>query len=141
MFLKLFRSICLDVGAGQPSPAPAGQVKPGRSRSLDGLLDGPEVKEQLAAAAAGSPLKAQNGWTMTEYTTPSHPQATQSCDELDTKRSLSSSSSGSTSAEDDRTDVTSTDEKSSVHSESSESKRKRNFMDRCVNRMRSLIRI
>ncbi|XP_074031634.1 uncharacterized protein [Leptinotarsa decemlineata] len=103
-------------------PAP-----PNRSRSLDGLLD------------AGEAIQAASEATKSEQV-PSPQTATKSCDNIDkdfrddyeTESYLSSKSRVS----DDSSEL----DKCSVYSSSSESKRKRNFMDRCVNKVRSMIK-
>ncbi|KAJ8940839.1 hypothetical protein NQ318_005285 [Aromia moschata] len=102
---------------------------PNRSRSLDGLLDA----EPIAAATKA---------TTDEQTTS---QTTKSCDDLD--KEIGEENDAQTEATnlskprshsmDDRLDCTvdnSDIDKSSIHSNSSDSKRKRNFMDRCVNK-------
>lgn len=99
-------------------------VGPNRSRSLDGLLDAEPDKSTIDAT--------------TNETTPS--QTTRSCDELDkdlsdiskeeTEKKTNSMSLDTTDNEDDKT---------SMYSSSSDSKRKRNFMDRCVNKVKNLI--
>lgn len=104
------------VGAGKPPT-------PNRSRSLDGLLD----SEPTCAASNATTIEQ----------TPS--QNTKSCDDLDkdfdeqTEDILSSVKSQSL---DNGLDV----DKVSIQSGSSDSKRKRNFMDRCVSKVRSLIK-
>lgn len=96
--------------AAKSSPTP-----PNRSRSLDGLLDA----EPASAVAKNSTLIEQ---------IPSN--ATQSCDELDVEKSNVNSGGEMVDSDVDKV---------SVKSNSSE-KRKRNFMDRCVNKVRSFIR-
>lgn len=108
---------------------------PNRSRSLDGLLD-------------SEPIIAASKATIDEQT-PS--QTTKSCDDIDKEFSDEKEKETDTSNlnktkvhnVDDHIDcsVDSSDiDKSSIHSNSSDSKRKRNFMDRCVNKVRSLIK-
>lgn len=96
-----------------PLAAKSSPTPPNRSRSLDGLLD-------------AEPAAAKNSVLIEQI--PSN--ATQSCDELDVEKSNSNNS-----GEPVENDV----DKVSVKSNSSE-KRKRNFMDRCVNKVRSFIR-
>ncbi|KAJ8971856.1 hypothetical protein NQ314_000518 [Rhamnusium bicolor] len=108
---------------------------PNRSRSLDGLLD----SEPIIAASKAT----------TDEQTPS--QTTKNCDNIDKEFSdvneIETETSNLNKAkahsmEDyldysvDNSDI----DKSSIHSNSSDSKRKRNFMDRCVNKVRSLIK-
>lgn len=88
---------------------------PNRSRSLDGLLD-------------SEPTSAKNTALIEQI--PSN--ATQSCDEID----MDKSSEPTTPTEIEQSNDI---DKVSVKSNSSE-KRKRNFMDRCVNKVRSFIR-
>lgn len=108
---------------------------PNRSRSLDGLLD----SETTIAASQAT----------TDEQTPS--QAAKSCDDIDKEFSdedkletdTCNLKKSKTHSIDNRLDysVNSGDiDKSSIHSNSSDSKRKRNFMDRCVNKVRSLIK-
>ncbi|KAG5877943.1 hypothetical protein JTB14_005140 [Gonioctena quinquepunctata] len=107
---------------------------PNRSRSLDGLLD-------------QEPIRAACEATINEQV-PSH-ATTKSCDEIDkdfcedidkdfcdeneTESSLNKSRSIDNNLDSDI-------DKCSIYSSSSDSKRKRNFMDRCVNKVRSLIK-
>ncbi|KAL3269165.1 hypothetical protein HHI36_008248 [Cryptolaemus montrouzieri] len=105
-------------------------VAPNRSRSLDGLLDVEPDKTDLE--------------TTKNEKTPS--QTTKSCDDLD------KSASEIVKYEEKETEANSMslgnniecppeneDDKTSMYSSSSDSKRKRNFMDRCVNKVRNLI--
>lgn len=93
---------------------------PNRSRSLDGLLD-------------SEPAAAKNTALIEQI--PSN--ATQSCDELDTTKSNNDEDEDKV-VEQSSANANDMD-KVSVKSNSSE-KRKRNFMDRCVNKVRSFIR-
>lgn len=86
---------------------------PNRSRSLDGLLD-------------SEPATSKNTTLIEQI--PSN--ATQSCEELDMEKNEPIENSVEQSNDVDKV---------SVKSGSSE-KRKRNFMDRCVNKVRSFIR-
>ncbi|KAJ3643615.1 hypothetical protein Zmor_026316 [Zophobas morio] len=97
---------------------------PNRSRSLDGLLD-------------SEPPSAAPNATITEKT-PS--DTTKSCDDLDkdkeTEDEFKVNSVKSQSMDNNLDNV----DKVSIQSGSSDSKRKRNFMDRCVSKVRSLIK-
>lgn len=102
-------------------------VAPNRSRSLDGLLDAEPVKAPVNVAESdNTPSKTQT--------------TTRSCDELDkeladTNNETTEKKSNSMSL--DTADIE--DDKTSMYSSSSDSKRKRNFMDRCVNKVKNLI--
>ncbi|CAG9862543.1 unnamed protein product [Phyllotreta striolata] len=95
---------------------------PNRSRSLDGLLD-----------TAEAPAEATNEQIPSSFTTNRRDDIKTDLDEGDKVTDRSK-------AEDFSSDALENDDKSSVHSNSSESKRKRNFMDRCVNKVRSFIK-
>ncbi|KAJ8917810.1 hypothetical protein NQ315_010716 [Exocentrus adspersus] len=108
---------------------------PNRSRSLDGLLD-----SEPTGAASKAAIDEQ---------TPS--QTTKSCDDIDkdfsdedrTETETNNLEDTKCNGVNDHLDcsVDNSDiDKSSIHSNSSDSKRKRNFMDRCVNKVRSLIK-
>ncbi|KYB25340.1 hypothetical protein TcasGA2_TC034888 [Tribolium castaneum] len=98
------------LGAGKPPT-------PNRSRSLDGLLD-------------SEPTCAASDATISE---PTPSQNTKSCDDLD--------KDFDEQTEDVNLSVNNLDvDKVSIQSGSSDSKRKRNFMDRCVSKVRSLIK-
>lgn len=100
---------------------------PNRSRSLDGLLDSTEA-----------PVTATNAALIERI--PS--SAARSCEELDKEKQKQKAVSED-SAENENVLENSTDsndaDKVSMISNSSE-KRKRNFMDRCVNKVRSFIK-
>lgn len=99
---------------------------PNRSRSLDGLLD-------------SEPVAAKNSALLIDKI-PS--KATQSCDELDSMEKIEPVSPATDDDDDENKVVEQSPndvDKVSVKSNSSE-KRKRNFMDRCVNKVRSFIR-
>lgn len=102
---------------------------PNRSRSLDGLLD---TEPKLAAQCVTD-----------DATDPS--ETTKSCDEFeknfeeDDNANLSKKAQSLDNNLDCSLDSSDMD-KSSLYSNSSDSKRKRNFMDRCVNKVRSLIK-
>ncbi|XP_018577701.1 uncharacterized protein LOC108916007 [Anoplophora glabripennis] len=109
---------------------------PSRSRSLDGLFD----SEPTIAASQAS----------TDEPTPS--QTAKSCDDIekefsdenkletDTCNLKKSTKAHSVYNRLDYSIDNSDIDKSSIYSNSSDSKRKRNFMDRCVNKVRSLIK-
>lgn len=118
------------------------QLTPNRSRSLDGLLD----------SETGDKAAAQQGCSSYET-----PPVTQSCENIlnnkeitqtdDEKSALNDSKFECNNATNENAleESTNSDDKQSsstlsLHSNSSESKRKRNFMDRCVNKVRSLIK-
>lgn len=97
---------------------------PNRSRSLDGLLD----------------AEPPNAASQATEQTPSQ-KSTKSCDDLDKdfddddgRRQTEDFAAKLDSVKPDNVDVV------SIQSGSSDSKRKRNFMDRCVNKVRSLIK-
>lgn len=95
---------------------------PNRSRSLDGLLD-------------SEPAAAKNTALIEQI--PSN--ATQSCDELDTTKTNDDEDDDNEKVVEQSLANANDMDKVSVKSNSSE-KRKRNFMDRCVNKVRSFIR-
>lgn len=113
-------------GSNSPiSVVAATAIKPSasnRSRSLDDLLDSESSEKAASAnAAVGTEINPSS--------------TTKSCDDLDKNF--------------DDCDIlivkpdnssTVSDDKVSIQSGSSETKRKRNFMDRCVNKVRSLIK-
>lgn len=113
-------------GSNSPiSVVAAAATKPpasNRSRSLDDLLDSENSEIAAAANAANS----------TEITPSS---TTKSCDDLD--KNFDDCDILTVKA-DNISNVS--DDKVSIQSGSSETKRKRNFMDRCVNKVRSLIK-
>jgi hypothetical protein len=96
---------------------------PNRSRSLDGLLD-------------AEPPSAASNATITEQT-PS--QTTKSCDDLD-KDFNNKQTDDVVKLDSVKSDNLDNIDKVSIQSGSSDSKRKRNFMDRCVSKVRSLIK-
>ncbi|KAK9873364.1 hypothetical protein WA026_022173 [Henosepilachna vigintioctopunctata] len=107
-------------------------VTPNRSRSLDGLLDAEPSKPSLD--------------TSNKEITPS--QTTRSCDDLDKSLSEIVISQDKKPEEEEATTsldnnskcpTESEDDKISMNSSTSDSKRKRNFMDRCVNKVRNFI--
>lgn len=98
---------------------------PNRSRSLDGLLD----SEPTVAAKSATSIER----------IPSN--ASRSCEEMDKEnvcQSQTETSDGPQSDTENVNDPNDTD-KVSIISNSSD-KRKRNFMDRCVNKVRSFIK-
>ncbi|CAH1112714.1 unnamed protein product [Psylliodes chrysocephalus] len=102
-------------------------LPPNRSRSLDGLLDSTE------------PIAAVSEATI-------HDQVpSKSCDNIDRDSSDSSDKETDPNSLSNKVDnfldaADSDNDKSSIYSNSSDSKRKRNFMDRCVNKVRSFIK-
>lgn len=107
-------------GSNTPiSPLASQQLPPApnRSRSLDGLLDS---EPTVTAKSANGPDRIPSN-------------TARSCEELDTAANVDEKKESEVS--NDPNDV----DKVSIISNSSE-KRKRNFMDRCVNKVRSFIK-
>lgn len=111
---------------------------PNRSRSLDGLLDSTEPP---VVTTVNNNSSKKNSTLIEQI--PSN--ASQSCDELDINSTCSSTTTKNIDDEKEKIIEQSNNnnnndlDKVSVKSNSSE-KRKRNFMDRCVNKVRSFIR-
>lgn len=107
---------------------------PNRSRSLDGLLD----SEPKLAAAEITEEVSNPSETASESCNDS--ESTTKEKQTDTHTNLSKVKAHSVDdildSSVDNKDI----DKHSINSNSSDSKRKRNFMDRCVNKVRSLIR-
>lgn len=122
-------------GSNTPiSPMAAGltQATPNRSRSLDGLLDSdqrlsserePETVE-MSEDSSGSP------------SVPAKPTERNKSGNLTTVKARSMENN----LDEPLDHSTKKSSMQSLHSNSSDSKRKRNFMDRCVNKVRSLIK-
>lgn len=107
-----------------------------RSRSLDGLLDAEEAKAAVKECNT-NPSKSCDDLDANQLQT-----ETNNNEEESKKTNLQTVKSFSA---DDRLDcvmdgLSDVCDKTSICSNSSESKRKRNFMDRCVNKVRSLIK-
>lgn len=105
------------------SSAPA---TPNRSRSLDGLLDSESMKSDEKAIPSEAAADS-----CTNFDFPDKEAQT------DTHTNLNKVKAHSV---DDVLDSSIELDKHSIRSNSSEAKRKQNFMDRCVNKVRSLIR-
>lgn len=107
---------------------------PNRSRSLDGLLDSePKIAALEITEEASNPSDAAEE-SCNDF------EATTIDKQTDTHTNLSKVKAHSA---DDILDGSVDNcelDKHSINSNSSDSKRKRNFMDRCVNKVRSLIR-
>lgn len=103
-----------------------------RSRSLDGLLDSTEAINSVAIANNAKD----------EQITPSTKEATNSCDDYYDNLIKKQTDDVVVELDDVVAKCADSDniDKVSIQSNSSDSKRKRNFMDRCVNKVRSLIK-
>lgn len=123
------------------------QSTPNRSRSLDGLLDSESTSRKSDTSSSSS----------TSDQSPSESALkTQSCENILNKQDIeikpnmqteekNTRKTNENSLENSLDETRGNDDKRSIstlslHSNSSDSKRKRNFMDRCVNKVRSLIK-
>lgn len=129
------------------------QLTPNRSRSLDGLLDSTEPitqddnKETLSAEVSSKTQSCEDILNNKDNVETDVVVVDDDDDSVNPRKTNLENSQeiNNPNQENCLEESTNSDDKKStstlsLHSNSSESKRKRNFMDRCVNKMRSLIK-